>query len=236
MHIAFLDTNIDRSALAARHASEVDKFRALMDPAAPGWRYANFRVTEGHFPEALAGFDGVMISGSPASVNDPTPWMARLEAVIREAVAAGVPVFGACLGHQAVAKALGGRVGRNPQGWVLGRIESRVDAPAPWMAGAGPRIALHAAHNEQVLALPPGAQVLGGTETTQYGHLAYGAGVFTTQYHPELTRAFMQDLIGEMSPSLDPAVARAARDSLSGPVGAAQMAGWIAAFFQQARP
>jgi len=235
MHIAFLDTNIDRSALAARHPGEVDKFRTLMGPAAPGWTYADFRVTEGHFPAALAGFDGVMISGSPASVNDPTPWMARLEAVIREAVAQGVPVFGACLGHQAVAKALGGRVGRNPQGWVLGRVESRIHAPAPWMAGAEPVVALHAAHNEQVLTLPPTARVLGGTDATPYGHLAYGAGVFTTQYHPELTRDFMLDLVGEMTPGLDAAIARTARESLAAPVDDARMARWIAAFFHQAR-
>jgi GMP synthase - Glutamine amidotransferase domain len=159
MHIAFLDTNIDRSPFAARHPSEVDKFRALLEPVAPGWRYADFRVTEGHFPEAIAGYDGVMISGSPASVNDRTPWMERLEAVIREAVAADVPVFGACLGHQAVASALGGTVGRNPQGWVLGRVETAVHSPAPWMAGPVPALALHAAHNEQVTVLPPGASV-----------------------------------------------------------------------------
>ena len=232
MHIAFLDTNTDRSALATRHASEVMKFRTLLEPVAPDWQFHDFRVTEGAFPGALAGFDGVMISGSPASVNDPAPWVARLMDTIRQAVAAEVPVFGACFGHQAVAAALGGTVGYNPQGWVLGRVETVNHSPAPWMSGAKPAMALHAAHKEQVTALPPGARVLAGTDSVPHGHLALGARVFTTQYHPEITPDFMADLIEEMAPELAPELTKAARASLPGPLDDALMADWIARFFR----
>ena len=47
------------------------------------------------------------VTGSPASVNSGADWVERLFQVIR-AAAGQVPVFGACFGHQAVAKALGG--------------------------------------------------------------------------------------------------------------------------------
>lgn len=234
MHIAFLDANTDRSAFAARHPTEVQKFRTLLGPRAAGWEFSDFTVNEGHFPDAVARFDGVMISGSPASVNDPDAWIARLKDTIRAAVAAEVPVFGACFGHQAVASALGGVVGRNPQGWVLGRVENAPHSPAPWMDPL-PAMALHAAHNEQVTAPPPGARVLGGNADVPNGHLALGKSVFTTQYHPELDEGFMRDLLGEMQDKLAPDVHRKSLETLGLSVDDTRMADWIAAFFRQAR-
>ncbi len=233
MHIAFLDANTERATFDERHGSEMQKFRTLLEPVAPGWRYSDFPVTEGAFPEALAAFDGVMISGSPASVNDTTPWVAQLMDTIRAAVSAEIPVFGACFGHQAVAKALGGTVGYNPQGWVLGRVETANHSPAPWMEGAGPAMALHAAHKEQVTALPRGARVLAGTDSVPHGHLALGTRVFTTQYHPEITPAFMAELVDLIAPELAPEAEQAVRAALPGPLDDALMAGWIARFFRQ---
>lgn len=235
MHIALLDANTDDSAFAARHPNEAEKFQALMTPAAPDMRLQGFRVVEGHFPDAPGAFDGLMISGSPASVNDPDEWIARLKALIRQAVAERVPVFGACFGHQAVAAALGGRVGPNPQGWVLGRAETENHNPAPWMAAAPTQMALHAAHNEQVLAPPEGARLLGGSAGCKVGQLALGEHVFTTQYHPEITRDFMAELLDELAGKVPDAVLAEARAGLDGPEHSALMARWIRDFFARAR-
>ncbi|MGY6535602.1 MAG: type 1 glutamine amidotransferase [Pararhodobacter sp.] len=235
MHIAFLDANTDRSALAARHPGEAEKFRQLLHPVAAGMQLTDFCVAEGVFPETLQGFDGVMISGSPASVNHDDDWITRLKALIRQAVSDDVPVFGACFGHQAVATALGGRVGPNPQGWVLGRAETANHSPGPWMVDAPAVMALHAAHNEQVLQPPPGARVLGGTAGCPVGQMAVGARVYSTQYHPEITRAFMDDLLGELVGTVPDAVLQEARAGLEGPEHSALMARWIHSFFAQAR-
>ncbi|MCW1933734.1 type 1 glutamine amidotransferase [Pararhodobacter zhoushanensis] len=231
MHIAFLDANTDRSAFAARHASEVDKFRALLAPVAPDWRYSDFKVTEGALPASLKGFDGVIVSGSPASVNDAEDWVPGLLATIRKAVDAGVPVFGACFGHQAVAKALGGVVAHNPDGWVLGRVETVIHTPAPWMRDAPATMALNAAHNEQVVTPPPGATVLGGTAQVPNAQLAMGNTVFTTQYHPEITRDFMADLITHLHGDVPAPVLASAQAALPLSLDDERMAHWIAAFF-----
>ena len=234
MHIAFLDANTDRSAFAARHPSELDKFRALLGPVAPDWRYSNFKVTDGALPASLEAIDGIIVSGSPASVNDADAWIAGLLATIRSAVAAGLPVFGACFGHQAIAKALGGTVASNPGGWVLGRVETLNHTPAPWMPDAPPRIALNAAHNEQVVTPPPGARVLGGTAQTPNAQLSIGTRVFTTQYHPEITRDFMVDLITHLQGDVPDPVLEAAQQALPLALDDAVMARWIAAFFRGA--
>lgn len=233
MHIAVLDANSDRSAFGLRQPPEVEKFRALMAPAAPGWRWSGFKLPDGVFPASLDGIDGVMISGSVSSVNDPDPWIGRLMDLIRAAVAADVPVFGACFGHQAIGKALGGRVGPNPDGWILGLYETRLHAPAPWMEGAAPTQCLHAAHKEQVLVPPPGATIHAGTATVPHGHMSNGARVFSTQYHPELDRPFMAALMDELDGSVEARVLDGARASLARDADSARMARWLARFFTE---
>jgi GMP synthase-like glutamine amidotransferase len=52
----------------------------------------------------------VVILGGPMSVNDKLPSLETEQDYIREAIGAGVPVFGVCLGAQLMAAALGGRV------------------------------------------------------------------------------------------------------------------------------
>jgi GMP synthase-like glutamine amidotransferase len=48
------------------------------------------------------GFDAIIAMGGPMSVNDDDklPWLREEKALISEAVRAGVPFFGACLGAQ----------------------------------------------------------------------------------------------------------------------------------------
>ena len=67
--------------------------------------------------------------------------------------ALGRPLFGACFGHQAIALALGGKVGANPGGWVFGVTETEIIHAAPWMKGEAGCIQVNAAHSEQVTAL-----------------------------------------------------------------------------------
>lgn len=131
MHIAVLATNTDDSPFAARHPRDVEKFRVLLHGVRPGWTVSSFDLPDGEFPVDLQKFDGFLIGGSPSSVHDEDPWIERLLSVIREAVAAGKPLAGACFGHQAIAKALGGTVGPNPGPFVLGTAETEVISPAP---------------------------------------------------------------------------------------------------------
>jgi len=62
---------------------------------------------EPDLPE-VADLDLVIAMGGPMSVNDDLPWIPGALALIRRAVAEGVPVIGHCLGGQLMSKALGG--------------------------------------------------------------------------------------------------------------------------------
>lgn len=71
-------------------------------------------------PDILA-HSGLCILGGAMSANDPLPYYPRLLEQIRQAMAAGIPVIGHCLGGQLMSRALGGTVQAAEQteiGWT----------------------------------------------------------------------------------------------------------------------
>ena len=63
-------------------------------------------VSESELPALLANYDAVLLSPGPG-----TPADAGLSiAVVKQALQTGQPVFGVCLGHQAIAEAMGATV------------------------------------------------------------------------------------------------------------------------------
>jgi GMP synthase-like glutamine amidotransferase len=102
-------------------------------------------------------FSGIAFMGGPMSVHDDLPWIAPVLALIRDAVAAGVPVIGHCLGGQLMAKALGGEVTRNPVkeiGWGRVKILDNPQA-VDWFGAPGSFLSFH--WHGEMFSVPPGA-------------------------------------------------------------------------------
>lgn len=234
MRIAILVTNTDESAFAQQHPKDGEKFTALVRMARPDWDVDVFVVKDDDFPSDISIFDGAIITGSPASVHDSDPWVAQLLELIRSMYAQGVPMFGACYGHQAIALALGGAVGPNPAGWVFGCTQSQVIKRTPWMTDVPDRYAEYAAHIEAVTRLPDGAATVSASQSCAVTGYHIGARVFTTQNHPEMTQGFAGALVEEYQSKLPPEVGAAARASLAMPVNQQRHAETIARFFEAA--
>lgn len=141
--------------------------------------------------EHLDGVDAVLIGGSGAySVPQDYPWMPGLLAFIREVRARKVPCFGSCWGHQAIARALGGRVIRDDDkaemgcGEVILTEAGQSDAlfgafPSPFNANMG--------HHDRVTVLPPGAVELAyNASQRNQAFRVEGAPMYGTQFHSEL--------------------------------------------------
>ncbi|PIE13080.1 MAG: glutamine amidotransferase [Rhodobacterales bacterium] len=224
MRIAILMTNTDESDFAHNWPRDGEKFPAMMRMVRPEWEYPVYAVKDGDFPESLEGIDGVMITGSPHSVNSDAAWVARLMGLIREIVRAGIPMFGACFGHQAIAMALGGSVGKNPEGWVFGQVDATFTD--------GRRMPIYASHCEQVDRLPDGARVIASGPGCPVAGFVIGQGVMTTQYHPEMTPDFFAALIDELTDELPDEVTASARESLVGAPDMVATAEWIACFLE----
>ena len=230
MLIAILMTNTDESAFSRAHPMDGEKFSALFWEIRPSWKFEVFNVKDGCFPTQTSQFDGVLITGSPASVRDEAPWIKQLEQLVCRIYAEKTPMFGACFGHQVIATALGGKVGYNPAGWSLGTVQTiwrDSDSATP--------INLYAAHKEQVVELPDEAAVVSATNGCPIAGFAIGNHVLTTQYHPEMTPDFISALLSEMEKDTDPETINAARHSLKTKADRGKIRDIMVTFFESAR-
>jgi GMP synthase-like glutamine amidotransferase len=88
-------------------------FTEFLDQRKIPWRMIRIDAGEA-VPSSASTFSGLVFMGGPMSVNDDLPWIPKVEALIRDAVAKDIPLLGHCLGGQLISKALGGIVSRNP--------------------------------------------------------------------------------------------------------------------------
>ncbi len=233
-HIAVLSPYEGDHTFTARHPNDGAKLALALQPLRPDWLFHTWPVSQGRWPEDLRAYDGFIISGSPASVNDESAWIRVLEERVRELHALKRPMVGICFGHQVIAKALGGSVGASPAGLRVGTITSILEDHAPWMQPRQDVLRLYAAQEDHVTALPAGASALGGDEVCPITLYAIGNSVFATQCHPEFEQDFMQDLLEALPQHMTPAAHARGCAQILEPVDAKLMRQWIVQFFDQA--
>lgn len=233
--IGILVTNTDNSDFAARWPRDGEKFTVLMQAVRPQWAYRIYECTRGEFPSQTTECDGYLIGGSPASVNDSDPWIEKLMAFIRLLNSAKAPTVGCCFGHQAIAKALGGRVGKNPRGWGFGVAPTHFNAQFSWMQPSAKTLDLYAAHGEQVVEAPECATIIGGSDFCPTASLLVEGHFFTTEYHPEMTKEFFVALTHAFERYIGTEVAAKAREGAVKPADGLKFAEWTAKFLELPR-
>jgi GMP synthase (glutamine-hydrolysing) len=136
-------------------------------------------------------FDAIVAMGGPMSVNDEEklPWLRQEKAFIAEAVRAGTPFFGACLGVQLLAASLGGEVapGPAPEVGLLPVFLTEVAATDPVFADL-PRELLTLQWHGDTFTLPDGAVLLAGSPAYRHQAFRWGRSAYGVQFHLELSR------------------------------------------------
>lgn len=122
---------------------------------------AHVNVGQGQaVPGDASAYAGLVLMGGYMGVHDDLPWMAQELALVRQAVAQGIPVMGHCLGSQMVATALGAHVTRAPtpeMGWNTIRFANTPAAQA-WLGPlAGQEVRTFQWHGD-TFSIPPGAE------------------------------------------------------------------------------
>lgn len=232
MHLCIYEADRPGEEAAARFGTYADMIAGWLGPALPEARFARVFVAAGEAPPPPGAFDGVLITGSRSGVHDAEDWIAGLIGHLRDLRRAAVPVAGICFGHQAMALAYGGRVARAPAGWTIGRHDHAPTAAGADRFGAA-ALPLLSFHQDQVVALPPGAEVLIGSPQSPIGALAYPFPALSVQTHPEFGPGYVGHLLdrGIGVPLPAPTVATA-RAGLAGPLAGDIVADAFARFFR----
>ena len=151
-----------------------------------------WKVSEGELPPRPSegwNAEGVVVSGSQTAVYDDREWIDETVSWLGDAIEAGVPVLGICWGHQALARAAGGRV--EPMGeYELGYATIEQVRESPLFDGMPETFVGFESHSDRVVELPP--------EATRLAENAVGvqafrlANAFGVQFHPEYDRQTAQ--------------------------------------------
>ena len=151
---------------------------------------------------------GVILSGSPESVNEPAGYRAP-DAVFE----LGVPVLGICYGMQSMAAQLGGEVETSDHR-EFGYAQVRARGHSRLLAGIEDQVNpeghglldVWMSHGDRVSSLPPGFKLIASTGSAPIAGIAdEDRGFYGVQFHPEVThtrqgarivRRFVHDICG----------------------------------------
>jgi hypothetical protein len=197
-----------------------------------GIELTTYRCDEGQMPESINEQDGWLCSPSRLSVYDDHAWLREVEQLLRDFVAKEKPYVGICFGHQLMAQALGATVSKADYGWGIGAKHYEVVSPQPWMDSSN-EIVLAASHQDQVQALPNGAQLLAHADYCPIGGMTIGETAWTLQVHPEFSPKLADSLLATRIALFGEEKAEAARQTLAEGLQQQRIASWISNFFHQ---
>ena len=224
MKVAILETGRPPDPLADEFGSYPDMFAKLLGSA---YEIQSFDAENGELPEPGA-HDAYLLTGSPAGVYDPLPWIAPLMEFIRSAN--GAKMIGVCFGHQVMAQALGGEVIKSPKGWAAGLNRYDVVHPERWTNGER-QVAIPASHQDQVVVQPPNTTVVAASDFTPFAALAWtDRPAISFQFHPEFSVGYAKALIEKRFDKVNNPDAALA--SLDAPNDNARVGQWIRNFLK----
>ena len=148
-------------------------------------------------PGDLTDHEALLVLGGSMGATDDADhaWLAPTKELVREAARSELPTLGICLGHQIVAVALGGEVGRNPHGQQLGLVAMG------WTAAAaedhlvsGLTTTTHGVHwnDDIVTRAPEGTTVLATAPDGALQVARFAPTLWGVQLHPEVDSTILE--------------------------------------------
>ena len=127
---------------------------------------------------------GIILSGSPFSVNEAGAPVADVAAMSQK-----VPVLGVCYGAQLTAKSFGGRVEKSDKR-EYGRAFLIQQQPDTLFAGMATRSQVWMSHSDSIVALPEGFELLATTDSIPVAAFKRSENqdkpLYGLQFHPEV--------------------------------------------------
>ena len=231
MKLGILNTIPPEASVVNWGGTPVDAYIRFFESVNAPFTYVGYQIAQGQFPTSPDECDAYIITGSPRGVYNTDDWIAVLSQFIRDSYRAGIKLVGICFGHQILAHALGGRAEKSEKGENFGLKSFDVTQPKAWMSGKQDHCSLYFAHQDQVVKLPPEAELLGGNTFCPIALYEIDNRVLGIQGHPEFSIGIMQNILSRAEKTMEPQMYEASARSLDNGAPDNQLvAQWIVNF------
>ncbi len=167
--IVVIDFGSQYSMLIARRVRECQVYCELLPYDTPWEKIAPLKPR------------GFILSGGPASVNEPGAPMAS--AYIYES---HLPILGICYGMQVLTKQLGGQVALGTKREYGHAILHLSNVDSPLFTDLAPSPSVWMSHADRIEEMPPGFTALAYTENSPIAVMGNDKKIYGLQFHPEV--------------------------------------------------
>lgn len=232
MKLGILKTDTVRPEFASRFGEYPDMFIQLLSTADPELKFKVFDVEKGEYPQDIDEVDAYLVTGSKSSAYEDKPWISELLSFVQALDRRRKKLVGICFGHQLIAQALGGRVGKSPKGWGVGLHTHRFHSIPAWHDQGTDALDIIVSHQDQVMDVAEGVSVLAGSEFCENAVCQVGDHILTFQGHPEFLPEYARELMTLRREIIGEETYQKGLASLQGAHQGARVARWIIHFLR----
>jgi GMP synthase (glutamine-hydrolysing) len=233
MKVALLVCDDSSRAFPHHQGSYLDMFVRLFSFIKHNVELIPFDVRFNNYPDDWGIFNGFLTTGSSFSVYEDVPWIQELKNFTCKLYESGHKFFGVCFGHQLIAESLGGKVAKAPQGWMVGVKQTDIILNKSWMDPQSSHCMVISSHQDQIIQLPPKAEVIGFSEGCPYSMIALADHFVGFQGHPEFSKAYALPLMESRQDRIPKKIIQEAKQSFEISPEQHMLASWIFNFFNQ---
>lgn len=146
-------------------------------------------------PEEVDKYQGIILTGAHDTLTEPYPFMKGMERLLHKILEEKILTLGICFGHQIIHLLLGGTVIRNPLGPEIGisKINLTLTGLAnPLFSGLKQaKQEVYSSHFDIVSSVADGVALIAWNDQTKFQACSFEGFIYTTQFHPEYTKAIM---------------------------------------------
>ena len=192
-----------------------------------GYHFDVFDLQKQCYPDNLSHYDLYVITGSKNSVYENEIWIKKAIGYVQTLAKGKNKIAGICFGHQLIAMALKGRVEKSGKGWGVGVAVNRVLHKTKWMKSAKHSLNILVSHQDQVTALPEGADILIESTFCPFFMVQWRENILSIQGHPEWVKGYSAALMEERRGIIPDQTINAGLASLSIPTDNELVAEWF---------
>jgi len=232
MKLGILKTDALKPEFVEQFGEYPDMFARRIHAIDDSIELVTYDVQQGIYPKQLDEVDAYLITGSRSSVYDQEPWLDVLKVFVERLHNAQKKLIGICFGHQLVAEVLGGKTGKAEMGWCVGVHQASFTDKAQELGIEQASFNLVSSHQDQILQLAEGSEVIASTPTCPNYMTVLGEHIITVQGHPEFDTEFARQLLVMRREIFGEELYGTAVDSLQTPADNLQVIRWLLDFIR----